>query len=102
MTATEPLLARVLVYGSLLRGEGNHHVLARARFVRAATTSAAFELYDLGYFPGLVAGGVTAVKGEVYDVDPETLERLDRLEGHPSFYRRRPIALEDGTLVQAY
>ena len=30
-----------------------------------------------------------------------TLAALDRLEGHPRFYRRTRIALDDGSLVQA-
>ena len=93
---------RVLVYGTLLRGQPNHRVLAGARFVREARTAPTFELYDLGYFPGLVAGGATGIAGELYDVDLATLERLDQLEGHPSFYRRRSISLDDGTLAQAY
>ena len=44
----------------------------------------------------------TAVVGEVYDVDAVTLAALDRLEGHPRFYRRRPIRLADGDEVLAY
>jgi gamma-glutamylaminecyclotransferase len=27
---------------------------------------------------------------------------LDQLEGHPRFYRRAPIALEDGSTVETY
>jgi gamma-glutamylcyclotransferase (GGCT)/AIG2-like uncharacterized protein YtfP len=33
------------------------------------------------------------VIGELYEVDDETLAALDRLEGHPSFYRRTAITL---------
>ncbi|TNF24106.1 MAG: gamma-glutamylcyclotransferase [Deltaproteobacteria bacterium] len=50
----------------------------------------------------MVPGGATAVIGEVYEVGPRTLAALDRLEGHPGFYERRPIRLEDGEEVQAY
>jgi gamma-glutamylcyclotransferase (GGCT)/AIG2-like uncharacterized protein YtfP len=31
-----------------------------------------------------------------------TLAALDRLEGHPRFYQRRPIRLADGDEVLAY
>ena len=79
----------IFVYGSLLKGLGNHLVLKRARFVRDAHTTPAFTLVNLGAYPGLLAGGTTAVRGEVYVVDDETLAALDRLEGHPNFYRRR-------------
>lgn len=93
---------RVFVYGTLLAGEPNHRVLTGARLVAKARTEPAFELRDLGPFPGLVSGGAHAVAGEVYEVDEATLAALDRLEGHPRFYRRTRIALDDGSLVQTY
>lgn len=93
---------RVFVYGTLLAGEGNHRLLATAKLIGEARTEPAFELRDLGAFPGLVRGGAYAVVGEVYAVDTETLARLDVLEGHPRFYRRTCIALADGTHVETY
>ena len=70
--------------------------------MRRARTEPAFELVSLGAFPAMVAGGATAVVGEVYDVDAVTLAALDRLEGHPRFYERRTVRLEDGDEVAAY
>lgn len=93
---------RVFVYGSLLSGERNHGVLAGAPLVGAAITEPAFELFDLGGFPALVAEGSRAVVGEVYEVGVADLARLDRLEGHPDFYRRTRIRMGDGTLAEAY
>ncbi|MCC6649382.1 MAG: gamma-glutamylcyclotransferase [Polyangiaceae bacterium] len=93
---------RVFVYGSLLAGEPNHRVLAGAALLGAATTTPTFTLYDLGAFPGLVACGEHVVAGEVYEVDAVGLAHLDRLEGHPSFYRRTPITLADGADVETY
>ncbi|MDY0002190.1 MAG: gamma-glutamylcyclotransferase family protein [Polyangia bacterium] len=93
---------RVLVYGTLLRGEPNHRLLAHADFVGQARTEPAFELVSLGPFPAMVPGGKTAVVGEVYEVDQATLEAIDRLEGHPRFYQRHPVRLEDGTVAQTY
>lgn len=93
---------RVFVYGTLLRDEPNHYILEHACFVREARTPAVFILRDLGAFPALLADGSTAVLGEVYEVDAATLARLDRLEGHPRFYERTPIALDDGESVEAY
>jgi gamma-glutamylaminecyclotransferase len=95
-------LTRVFVYGTLLVGERNHHLLEGARRVAEARTGPAFTLHDFGPFPGLVAGGSHAVLGEVYEVDEPALAALDRLEDHPSFYQRTSIRLEDGTAVQAY
>jgi gamma-glutamylcyclotransferase (GGCT)/AIG2-like uncharacterized protein YtfP len=93
---------RVFVYGTLLSGERNHHLLAHARLVGETRTEPLFTLYDLGPFPGLVPRGSQMVAGEVYEVDEPTLAALDRLEGHPDFYRRVTIALHDGRPVLAY
>jgi gamma-glutamylaminecyclotransferase len=92
----------VFTYGTLLQGEVNHHVLAHARFVAEGRTGPCFELFDLGSFPAMSTGGETVVLGEVYAVDEATLARLDRLEGHPSFYQRTQIRLEGGQEVQTY
>ena len=93
---------RVFVYGTLLAGEGNHRLLANATLVGEARTEPAFTLHTLGAFPGLVKGGACSVAGEIYEVDAETLARLDALEGHPRFYRRTRIALDDGAIVETY
>ena len=93
---------RVFVYGTLLSGEPNHRVLADADLVGEASTEAVFDLVSLGAFPALVPDGRTAVAGEVYVVNARTLADLDRLEGHPRFYRRRRIRLQDGDEVLAY
>jgi len=94
---------RVFVYGSLLAGEPNHGVLMGAEFVGPAVTAPAFELFDLGAYPALVAGGTRAVAGEVYLVDAAVLRRLDALEGHPGFYQRTRVALAvGGRMAEAY
>lgn len=72
----------VFVYGTLLKGEGNHPVIKDARFVGKA--SIVGELYNLGPFPGALNVGLSPdhiIRGEVYAVNKEILERLDRLEG---------------------
>ena len=96
------VLTRMFVYGTLLAGEHNHRYLVGARLIGEARTPAAFRLYDLGAFPGLVRGGDHSVVGEVYAVDEATLASLDRLEGHPDFYRRTDIVLADGTSALTY
>ena len=40
--------------------------------------------------------------GELWDVADATLVLLDSVEGHPDWFRRQPITLEDGRVVQAY
>jgi gamma-glutamylcyclotransferase (GGCT)/AIG2-like uncharacterized protein YtfP len=92
----------LFVYGTLLSGEVNHHLLAGARFLGEAESAPAFELVDLGSFPGLVSGFATAVQGELYAVPPPLLAVLDDFEGHPRFYRRHRIRLGHGVLAEAY
>lgn len=93
---------KIFVYGTLLRGEGNHRLLSNARRVGVARTTPSYRMHSLGGFPGVVAGGEQAILGEVYEVDEQTLDALDRLEGHPSFYARTVIALEGGERVSTY
>lgn len=102
MRVADAMVHRVFVYGTLLRGEPNHGLLAGGQHMGEARTRAAFELVDLGYFPAMIAQGNTAVLGEVYAIDEATLRKLDRLEGHPQFYIRTTIELEHGAEVQAY
>jgi gamma-glutamylcyclotransferase (GGCT)/AIG2-like uncharacterized protein YtfP len=92
----------IFVYGTLIKGESNHAVLGGSTFLRVARTSPGFLLYDLGRFPGMVACGQLVVVGEIYLVTPEILARVDRLEGHPTFYQRLPIRLDDGSDAESY
>lgn len=85
----------LFVYGSLMKGFGNHGQLAGVRFVRRAMVRG-FELYDLGAFPAMVERGDGHVHGELYDVDIATLDRLDRFEGCPSLYQRRLVTTTEG------
>ena len=89
-------MIQVFVYGSLKRGHSNHGFLQGADFVGAHSTRAVYTLLDLGYFPGVIAGGTTAIQGEIYRIDDDTLHALDRLEGHPEFYQRALIATPYG------
>ncbi|WP_296805229.1 gamma-glutamylcyclotransferase family protein [Thiocapsa sp.] len=87
---------RVFVYGTLLRGEVNHHLLAQAEYLGSHRTEACFSLYLLRAYPGAVRGGATAIRGEVYGVDRAGLCRLDRLEDYPALYDRRLLATPYG------
>ena len=97
---TEP--THVFVYGTLRRGGRYHHLLQPDTFITRSQTRPVFDLFDLGPYPAMVAGGQTAVTGEIYSVDAHTLARLDALEEHPHVYIRTPIELEHGQMVKAY
>jgi gamma-glutamylaminecyclotransferase len=97
---TPPTL--LFVYGTLMRDEANAPFLDGSRFVGAALTEPTFTLFDLGECPAMLPGGVTAVAGELYEVDAETMAELDALEGTPYQYLRRPIRLADGRAADAF
>lgn len=83
---------RVFVYGSLMRGFGNHGLLKNQAFISNASVEG-FDLHSLGAFPAVVYSDDdhALVRGEVYEVDDEALAKLDRLEGHPHFYERHNV-----------
>jgi len=93
---------RLFVYGTLIRGQRNHRLLARARPLGPACTAPRFALHDLGRFPAMVSGGRNQVIGELYAVDGVTLAMLDNFEGHPRFFRRETVMLADGGTALAY
>lgn len=86
----------VFVYGTLKRGCSNHRFLAAQKFLGLARTPAGYRLYDLGGYPGIAANAddLDGVIGEVWSVDADALEQLDRFEGvHEGLYRREAIPL---------
>jgi gamma-glutamylcyclotransferase (GGCT)/AIG2-like uncharacterized protein YtfP len=92
----------LFVYGTLLPGEPSHGLLDGARSLGPAQTAPVYDLVDLGPHPALVAGGTTAVVGEVYEMPVAMLAAIDVHEGHPVLFQRKTIALADGREAQAY
>ncbi len=93
---------RVFVYGTLKRGNGNHHLLAHSEFIGKATTAPEFRLLSAfrNVFPYLVPGEKSII-GEVFEVDEATLRNLDRLEGYRpgqtnNHYNRETITVNVG------
>ena len=84
---------RVFVYGTLKTGNSTRGMqyFEGAEFLGDAITSSAnFDVVDLGSFPA-VTQGKFRIKGEVYEVDEETFAYLDAIEGFPDFYNRKVI-----------
>jgi len=80
----------VAVYGSLKEGFYNHRLLKDQRLVGKGFASN-FEMFSLGSFPMIIPGkGSVAI--EVYEVTADVMERLDRLEGYPTFCNRQRIS----------
>jgi len=91
---------KVFVYGTLMKGDSRRGLdrwAQGAKFVGAAVTSRpTYSLYDLGSFPAVVLTGDNHIKGEVWIVDDETMQDLDRIEGYPAFYKRTQIDTTQG------
>lgn len=93
------------VYGTLKRGYGNNRILSEsstAKFVEEGATEPEFNLYDLGWFPGVTENGETSIQGEIWEVsDEQTKRRLDQLEGYRAdnptggLYNKRLINVND-------
>lgn len=101
------MTTRVFVYGSLLAGEPNHRHMGRARLLGIARTAPLYALVDTGPYPALIDAaqvGVApgAIVGELYEVTDAELAALDAFEGHPHWYRRGSIALDDASTAEAY
>lgn len=82
----------VFVYGTLKTGFGNNSLLYDSILVGEAVSFHSYTMIDLGGCPMLASNTTNLsrhVVGEMWRVEsPHTLARLDRLEGHPVFYKR--------------
>jgi len=99
--------AAIFTYGTLMRGQPSHHLLAtRVRRARGPARVLGASLIQLDWYPGLVLGGSNGpVHGELYELDDPTvsLEELDSYEdfsgydGEASLYRRSLIRAITGS-----
>jgi gamma-glutamylaminecyclotransferase len=91
---------RIFVYGTLKQGFCNFHVNAGQRLPGTFETLDAWPLYVLGGLgvPWLVAtaGQGHRVRGQVFDVQPHDLVRMDALErvSEPGWYTRSALAVQ--------
>jgi len=95
---------KVFVYGTLKKGGWNHSFMDGSRCIGNGSLGKDYSLF-VDSLPKVVhAPSQDGVDGELYEVNLETLKKLDRLEGHPLFYKRElvEIFLEDGSTEEAY
>lgn len=93
----------VAVYGTLKRGECNHHWLRGAR-CEGRTRVPGLQLHNLGEYPMAVPSPDPGARihAELYRIDAATLARLDVLEEYPGFYDRRRLPTADGRRAWIY
>lgn len=90
----------VFVYGTLKQGFNNYRFLQPRIPTKAIAPG--FDLHSGPGYPFAIRGkGI--IEGEVYEVDDETLKRLDRLEGVPSLYQRiKTKVISNNTQVECW
>ncbi len=85
----------IFVYGTLKKQNqirGLSMFTAQENFVGEALTSEPiFDMYSMGDFPAVTPNGQYKIKGEVWSVEDDVFELLDRIEGYPDFYSRAEI-----------
>lgn len=76
---------KVFVYGTLKKGFCNNKLLDGFSCKRAIARG--IDLHNGPGFPYAKRGNGEVI-GELYEVDTQTMKRLDRLEGCPNLYQR--------------
>lgn len=92
----------LFVYGSLLPGEREAALLKDCRHLGPATTLPRHRLVDLGPYPALIDTGNLGIAGELFEVDRESLMKLDRAKELGRLFQRAVIELDDGRVAHAY
>ncbi|MBX2850583.1 MAG: gamma-glutamylcyclotransferase [Phycisphaeraceae bacterium] len=104
---SEPAL--LFIYGTLKRGGVRAPLLEGQRFVGEARTLERYRLFNTGDYPALIeAKALTrpgrSIIGELWEVSPACLKRLDIEEGVDEglYARRRVELMADDMSAQAY
>jgi gamma-glutamylcyclotransferase (GGCT)/AIG2-like uncharacterized protein YtfP len=92
----------VFVYGTLRKGESNHHLLEKAERVAEQCWTYG-EMYDTGHgYPAISQSNNSLIYGELYCVSDEELKHLDVLEdyvegGTDNLYNRNKQTIHTDT-----
>lgn len=93
LTIDESKEVYIFVYGTLLKGQSNYErYLAPLEPVMRGTIEG-FNMFDLGAFPAVIYGD-DIVKGEIYKVSWNMLDRIDRLEGEGVLYKKEKVKVK--------
>jgi len=71
---------KLFVYGTLKRGEYNHHCLSNSTYISDAKVEG-FTLYDTGYgYPAAVEKEHSCITGEIYETSKEDFRCIRSME----------------------
>ncbi len=89
----------LFVYGTLMNGMNHHSKIKHLQFVGKGETQDDFYMASLtcDSYPIITTEKIdsfqtpTKIKGEIYQIDEETLKKIDNFESHPNYYTRHLI-----------
>lgn len=81
------------VYGTLRVGQPNwRHMLGHCPYLGTHRLKG-FAMFDASGIPVAVPEEASSIVVDLFDADPPSLQKCDRLEGHPVYYKRRSVHL---------
>ena len=86
-------MKKITVYGSLLKGLGNHRFLKTSKLLISENLTLPYTMIGFGRsFPGLVKNSEeNKIYTETYEVTDVVYRNIESLEGYPNFYNRAPL-----------
>jgi gamma-glutamylcyclotransferase (GGCT)/AIG2-like uncharacterized protein YtfP len=96
-------MIKVFVYGTLMtKGHYHRHYLQGKTFLGKGFINE-YKKYILGGLHGILPEKGERVQGEVYEVDPAALAKLDFLHNYGTMFTRKiiDVELENGETLQA-
>ena len=92
---------KIFVYGTLKNGEGNNDILNGSKYLGKDVLEG-YSLYDMPYgFPFAIKDDKGVIEGDVFEVDYNTLQRVNMLEGYyddgyRNHYERESVVSQNG------
>lgn len=87
----------VCTYGSLRQNHGNWRHILNCDPIKTEEVEIPFRMISLGSFPGLIpSDDLNKITIELYEVNQATYNRIEQLEGWPSFYQKALITTSLG------
>lgn len=94
---------KIFVYGTLKKGKNNHHYIDKKIEKEITLNIPGFLYWKEGRpYPHFISNkyGIN-IEGEIYDLSEEEIKKIDKLEGHPFFFKRKETIL-DGEKIYYY
>lgn len=89
----------IAAYGTLREGFGNNRLIPKGCHIGTGMTMEKYTMKVSG-IPYVSKKPTCNIVVDVYNIDENTLKNLDRLEGHPEWYKREliPVIVDNKNL----